>query len=265
MGRKNARLQSSRYDRNLPSGIPRAVRKKAVVVAARTRPVDGDTAHTGRRGLFRDERSEVDVPRTDCRLPGQLLADVSAHFVAAAADCRAQVDGELARCDSVSLEGVYGLRRDSGDRSAPAGVEKANDSRRVREKDGHAVGDSNSQRSSALARNVTVRFSRAQPPIPPAGMEENPVTVHLPHRHEPGSDLSQIVLHGAPAAHHLIDGLRAHEAEGSGVAGSGESADPPRIEFGDRLFFYLTHRYERRSSTREMDAPSAVNLSSMRS
>jgi hypothetical protein len=241
------------------------MREKPIVVAPRAGPIDGDSLYARSRCLLGDERSQVDVPRTDRWLSGQLFANVSTDFVAAAADCRAKVDRELRRGNSISLKRVYRLRRNSRRRSAPARVKKADGSGRVCDKNRDTIGDPNGERGATVVGNVAVSFSGAEPAIPPAGVEQDPIAVHLSDGHEPWGDVSQVVLHGGPATHHFIDGLRADEAEGSGVAGSGKRADAPRIELGDRLFFYLTHRYERRSSTREIDAPSAVNLSSMRS
>jgi len=257
--------QRSRYYCDLPSGIASPVREKPVVVAPRAGPIDGDSLDARSRCLLGDQRSQVDVPRTDRWLSGQLFADVSADFVAAAANRGSKVDCELRCGDAESLEGLYRFRRNSRGCSPPARVEKPDGAGRVCDEDGDAIGDSNGERGAAVTGNVAVRLSGAEPAIPPAGVEKNPIAVHLSDGNEPWRDVSQVVLHGGPATHHLIDGLRANQAEGSGISGSRKGANTPRIELGDRLFFYLTHRYERRSSTREIDAPSAVNLSSMRS
>jgi len=241
------------------------VGKEAVVIAAGAGRIYRQASHPCGRCLLRDERAQIDVAGPRNRLAGELFPYIGAHLVAPAADRRAQVDRQVGRGYAVALERVDGFRCDAGGRAAPPGVEQADDTGRVRDEYRNTVGDPDRERGTALAGDVSIGFSGAKPSIPATGVYEYPVTVNLPDRDEPARDSVKIGLQRGPPAHDLVDRVGAREAERSCRAGGGKRADAPVVKRGYRFLIYLTHRYARRSSTRDTEAPSAVRRSSIRS
>ncbi len=89
--------------------------------------------------------------------------------------------------------------------------------------------------------------------------------MNLAQGYDTQCDIGELILNGRPATDHLADRLIANEAERSSVARRGKRADSPGFEVGYYLLPDFTLRYWRRSSTRVIDAPSALRRSSIRS
>ena len=109
--------------------------------------------------------------------------------------------------------------------------------------DGNAVSDSHGERDPLLGRDVSIGLPAAEPPLPATGVYEHARAVNLPNRSESPGRVSEIVLYGGPPGHDLVDRLLAREAEGAGVPGSSERANPPTLEVGDYFPGYFTHAY----------------------
>lgn len=193
--------------------------------------------------MLGDERSKVDVAWTSRRLAGELRAYIGAHFITAPANRRPEVDGELVGGvaeprQSLDRRGCY--PRGS---TLPPRVEESDDAGRVRDEHRDAIGDADGESSSPLRGDVPIRFARAEPPFPAAGVHDNASSVDLTERHDAERRVGELVLDRRPPPHHFGDGIRTPETERSGFAGGGKGANAPALEVGDYLLAHLTHRY----------------------
>ena len=166
-------------------------------------------------------------------LTSELFADLDTDFVAAPADCWAEMDRELVRGVAVPGQRLNRFRRDARGGPAPARMEQCNYARGVGNENRDAVGDANGESRPPVSCNVAIRFTVAQPAFPPAGVDNDTSAVNLAKRGESPHRRRQLALHGAPATHHLVDWIRSGKPERPGVAGRGKSADSPFLEIGD--------------------------------
>src|ERR1700674_5648438 len=253
-------------DCDLTPGIAGTVGEETIVVAPGAEGAHSDLLHPRLRGVLGDERSQIDFPWPRHRLAGQLLTHLDAHLVTPAADGWSEMNRKLVRRESLAGERSDRFCGDVSRGPAPAGVKERYNTRRVRDKDRDTVCYSDRERNSLLGCDVSIGlFSRAQPTLPATEMNQNARPVNLPEGDEPAGGLGQLTLHGSPPSHHVVDRLRAREAESPRVASGSERANPPTLEVGDYLLWDLTHAYWRRSSTRVIEAPRALRRSSIRS
>ncbi len=252
-------------DRDLPSFVTCPVREKPIVVALRARRADADFLDSGLSRVLRNEGPEIDVAWPRRELPRQLLPNLGGHFVASTADSWPKVDRELVGWEPVTCESRDGLSGDPGRGAPPSRMEKSDDPRRMRDENRYAVRNSYGEGNPSFGRNMSVGLVAAEPTFPAASVYEDPSAMDLSDGHKTPSYVDDVALHCRPATHHLVHRIVAREAEGAGITGCSERANSPTLEVGDYFLRNLTHAYCRRSSTREIAAPSLLRRSSIRS
>jgi hypothetical protein len=225
----------------LASLVTGAVRKEAIIIVAGARRADGDFLHSGLSRVLRDQGPEIDVAGSGRRLSRELLADLGAHVVAAAAYRRSQVDRKLVGRQAVSRQRRNCLGRDVGRCAFPTRMEQRHDSRRVGDEDRDAVGHAYGERDSLLRRDVPVCLTAPEPTFPPTGVDENARAMDLPDRSEASSSFAQLALHGGPPSHDFVDGIGAGQPECPGITGRGEGPNPPLLEIGNYFLRNLVH------------------------
>ena len=111
------------------------------------------------------------------------------------------------------------------------------------DEDRNAIRDSDCQRDSPFGRDMSIGLISPEPSLPPAGVDQHASAMDLPDRRESTGGVGNLVLDRRPPAHDLFYRVLAREAEGAGVTGSRERANPPTLEVGDYFLRNLTHGY----------------------
>jgi len=225
----------------LASLVAGAVRKEAIVIVAGAGSTDGDLLHSGLSRVLGDQGSEIDVAGPGRRLSGELLADLGAHLVAAAAYRRSQMDCELVGWQTVSRERGNRFRRDVGCCAFPTRMQQRNNSRGMGDENGDTVGHAYRERDPLLRCDVTVCLTAPEPTFPPTGVHEHPGAMNLADRSKSSSGFRQLALYGAPPSHDFIDWIGAGQPERPGITGRGEGPNSPLLEIGDYFLRNLIH------------------------
>ncbi len=235
--------------------------EEPVIVVAGAEGGDRDAADAGGAGVRCDEGAEIH--RGGCRdgATCQLGVNFGAHFVALAADRGTEVNVQAGGREAPFLEEREGALGYARSRAAPTRMQERERPSRVRDEDGHAVGDRHGERDADPEREVAIGVGYAKPPFPIAVVRHYAVAVHLARGGEARRHRAEVGDEPVPARHHLRYGLGTPGAERARCACGSEGFHPERFEFGDD--FALDHALP--SVTRVIFAPSERRRSSIRS
>jgi hypothetical protein len=149
------------------------MREKSIVVASRAGGGTGDMPDARFPRMRGDESSQIYRPTIAWCFAGELSIHLGTHLIAITADCRTQVNAELAGGKPALGEGFDPTLDDPSRRASPAGMEQCGGAGWMSNEDGDAVRHTNGESKTAIRRDVSVRGIDAQPASPIAAVHDH--------------------------------------------------------------------------------------------